>query len=309
MDASAAQRSGDSLEAQIVEIRKFCTHDGPGIRTTVFLKGCPLRCAWCANPETWSPRPEIFFQAKLCRRCGACLAACPEKALDGSPPRVRRSQCTGCGACAQVCPHRAFRLVSRSMTVEQVLAEVIKDKIFYGADGGLTLSGGEPLTRPDFVFALMEECRSQGVGTVIDTSAHCTANVANKAARDADMLLVDIKHMDARRHKAFTGVSNTRILSNAARMAAKGKVRLSLPLVPGFNDDKKNLLATLAFARDIGALALDIDPLHHLGKGKYRALDMPNPYKAFRVPSGKKVLAAQRLAQEANFPVTIGRMM
>ena len=308
MDASPV-RSDGSLEAQIVEIRKFCTHDGPGIRTTVFLKGCPLRCAWCSNPETWSPRLEVFFQAKLCRRCGACLTACPEKALDGSPPRVQRKRCNGCGVCAQICPHRAFRQVSRAMTVEQVLAEVIKDKIFYGMDGGLTLGGGEPLARPDFVFVLMEECRARGVGTVIDTSAHCPADVAIQATRKADLLLVDIKHMDAKRHKAFTGVSNTRILRNAARMAARGKVRISLPLVPGFNDDKKNLLATLAFARDIGALALDIAPLHHLGKNKYRALDRPDPYRAFRTPSGEKLFAVQRMAQDADFPVTLGRMM
>lgn len=309
MDTAPTQRTGGLLESQIVEIRRFCTHDGPGIRTTVFLKGCPLRCAWCSNPETWFPQPEIFFQAKLCSRCGACLTACPEKALDGNPPQVRRKRCTGCGACAQICPHQAFRQASRVMTVEQVLGEVIKDKIFYGTDGGLTLGGGEPLVRPDFVFTLIKRCRSQGVGTVIDTSAYCSANVAIQAAQEADLLLVDIKHMDAGRHKAFTRVSNTRILRNAAHMAAEGKVRISLPLVPGFNDDKKNLLETLAFARDIGALALDINPLHHLAKGKYQALDRPDPYKVYRVPSGKKLLAAQRMVQDANFPVTIGRMM
>ncbi len=302
--------ASSDISGQIVEIRKFCTHDGPGIRTTVFLKGCPLRCRWCSNPETHVMNPQIYQLSKLCRHCGKCAPACPQRALgNGFPPFIDRRRCTVCGICAEVCPHKALRLVGQTITVEQALKEVVKDKIFYGTDGGLTLSGGEPLLQPGFAFALIKACRENGIGAVIDTSAFCSALVARRAAELADLLLVDIKHMDDAAHRAATGVSNARILRNTQIMASKGKVRLCLPLVPGVNDSKRNIMSTIAFAKAIGALALDVNPLHRLGTEKYRALGLLPPYKGMRKPSAKKLREVAEMAQAAGLPVTLGRMM
>ncbi len=294
----------------ITELKKFATHDGPGIRTTVFLKGCPLKCRWCSNPETIDIRPQIYFVAKRCKACGACEAVCPEGAISmDKDDRIDRSRCTLCMQCVEECPYRALRQVGHAWTLDEVLEEIVKDKPFYGNDGGVTLSGGEPLFQKDFALPLLRRCSEEGLSTVIDTTGYASPATVEEAMRYTDMVLLDIKHMDSVKHREGTGVDNTLILENARRMSSMTMVRISLPLIPDYNDDQLNLTATANFALSIGVDHIDLNPLHLLGTDKYRCLGLKSPYGQFRELSREEVLEAKGCLEKDGLQVTIGRMM
>ena len=295
----------------ITEIKRFATHDGPGIRTTLFLKGCPLRCAWCASPETHRFEPDLYYRRQRCHGSGDCVAACPEDAisLDGDRHAVvDRSRCTSCGLCVGACPHAAFELVGRELPVEALLVEVEKDRAFYGEDGGLTLCGGEPLAQPELCLALLAVCRARGLTPVLDTCGHAPAEVFVEALRHTDLLLLDLKHADPEAHRRLTGVDNRLILENAERAARSGvRWRLSLPLVAGCNDDEQNLRATARLCRELGAEALDLLPLHRLGWYKYRLLGRPAPDPC--CPDETAIRQARAIVEACGVRTTLGRMM
>ena len=294
----------------VTEIKKFATHDGPGIRTTVFLKGCPLRCKWCSNPETISPHIQFYFVAKRCKNYGGCVDVCPVGAISmDKESKIDRTKCTGCMECVKECPHGAFRQVGTYMSIDEVMGEVEKDAPFYGKDGGLTLSGGEPLYQSGFALSLLKRCHAKGISTVLDTSGYASPEIVKQIMDYTDMVLLDLKHMDPEMHKQGTGVDNALILKNAHLMAEKTRVRISLPLIPDYNDSKENLSATAQFAMSLGVDHIDVNPLHILGTDKYTCLGLKAPYDLFRGIEEHDVLRARDILEEAGMQVTIGRMM
>jgi pyruvate formate lyase activating enzyme len=261
----------------VFNIQRYSLHDGPGIRTTVFLKGCPLCCEWCHNPEGMSPRKELLVVESRCIVCGECRRACPfsqSRAGAGVLP-TRNEDCTYCGECVEACPTGARQMVGTEMTVAEVMEEILKDRIFYeDSAGGATFSGGEPLMQPAFLRELLEECCARGIHTAVDTCGFGCTDHLLAVARLADLVLYDVKLMDDARHRQHTGVSNKPILENLKVLdQIHQNIWLRVPVIPGVNDDAENLQAIARFASGIhGVRQVTLLPYHQTGVQKYRRL-------------------------------------
>jgi pyruvate formate lyase activating enzyme len=260
-------------KGRVVEIERFAVHDGPGIRTTVFLKGCPLRCLWCHNPETMKRRSELSFAAEKCIGCGACVAACPAGAhtIDGDVQAIDRSVCRACGICGEACEAHALEVVGREWSVEEVMAEVRRDLPFYRrSGGGLTVSGGEPLMQLEFTAALFEAARADGVHCAIETSGFARWESLARVLPLVDLFLYDCKETDAQRHKQLTGQPNGRILENLRRLYESGAaIVLQCPIIPGHNDTEAHFEGIARLAQAMPALRrVQLLPYHPLGKSK-----------------------------------------
>ena len=269
-----------SLKGNIFDIQRFSVHDGPGIRTTVFLKGCPLSCIWCHNPESQSRKVSIAYYAKNCIGCGACVAACKNGCHSMTEDGLHvftREGCTGCGACAEACASDAMVAFGKSVTVDEVMSEVRRDRIFYkNSGGGMTLSGGEPLMQGEFTLALLRAARAEGIGTAIETSGFGTRATLTEVAKYTDLFLFDIKESDTDAHKRLTGVPVEPILENLKLLGELGaNIILRCPLVPGINvrDGHLSAIAHLA-ATTPGVKEINVMAYHTLGAGKYTALEM-----------------------------------
>jgi len=308
------------IRGRIFNIQRFSVHDGPGIRTTVFLKGCPLRCVWCHNPESLRGEVELVRFESRCLHCGRCIEACPTGRLAALEQAEEAPECILCGTCAEVCPAEARQVVGRSVTVEELLAEILRDRIFFDdSGGGVTFSGGEPLSQPDFLAAALEACRGAGVHTAVDTSGFCRLEDLLRIAPWADLFLFDLKHMDDARHRELTGVSNRRILENlsalAGRLAASGavpvadppRIRIRVPVIPGMNDDAANFSAVARFAASLpGVRRIDLLPYHAHGLGKLERLGGSAPAEAIAPvdPAHLDLLAA--VVRDAGLEPRIG---
>jgi pyruvate formate lyase activating enzyme len=295
----------------VFDIKKFSLHDGPGIRTTVFLKGCGLRCRWCHNPESQHPGPELMLRPELCVQCGACLGTCPQGAIawDGECYVTDRTLCTGCGECTAACYAEARELVGREMTVDQVLADIMRDAAFYDeSGGGVTFSGGEPLLQGDFLLALLRACKAQGLHTALDTCGYAPTGTLNAVREHVDLFLYDLKLMDDARHRQVTGVSNALILDHLRLLAENGhRIILRVPIVPHVNDDDDNIRQIAALAHDLPSIErIDILAYHRIGNNKYERLDRPNPMPETAPPSADRLSGIVRAFESAGLRVKLG---
>ena len=262
----------ETTTGTVFDLSRYCLQDGPGIRTTVFLKGCPLRCTWCHNPESQSARPEILFSTSQCVNCGACVAACPKgcHTIEGTHV-FDRAKCVGCGACAAVCPTEALRLAGRTRTAAEVIREVLKDKVFYNTSGGgMTVSGGEPTVQLDFLEALLVLARRKGLHTAIETCGYAPTRVFERIAPLVDLFLFDYKESAPERHLRFTGVKQDLILENLAYLDRIGKeIILRIPLIPSFNATEEHLYGIAETAKRYRSVRkIEVLPYHPLGVSK-----------------------------------------
>jgi len=295
----------------VLNIQHFCTHDGPGIRTNVFLKFCSLRCKWCSNPESIHPKPELAYNTSKCigvKECGLCLKECPESAIFTVDPdlkvRINWDLCTNCGKCVPACPPQALSLFGHEMTVEEVLDEVEQDSAFYQeSGGGITASGGECLLQPDFTAALLAGAHERGINTAIETAGNVPWAFMEKVLPHVDTVLHDHKLTDPARHKKWTGVDNARILANFKKAYETFPEKTFIartPLIPGVNDDEEHVRAVLAFIRPHkNVVDYELLPYFRFGESKYGFLGRLYELADFQPPTPDSLAKLRAIIDEA----------
>lgn len=303
----------ENTKGIIFNLQRYSIHDGPGIRTTVFLKGCPLRCLWCQNPESQASQPEIFFDREKCTGCGTCVQACPEGAIEieDGVSRMNRQLCKGRGKCTEICPNEARNLIGRYVTDGEVFKEVKTDEIFYqGSGGGVTLSGGEPLAQPEFAIALLKLCQDAGINTALDTSGYARWETLKRVLKYVDLVLYDFKHMDPVEHKKCTGVSNNLILDNARKIHHELSIPIlaRVPIILGYNDSVENIEATARFiATELdNSIKVHLLPYHRLGEVKYERLERPGKPVSIEPPSEERMSELKKIVESFGLTVYIG---
>jgi pyruvate formate lyase activating enzyme len=296
---------GSSDRGIIFNIQRFSTEDGPGIRTTVFMKGCPLHCLWCHNVEGINPKPEIVWNETRCIGCLSCVEACPNKAITRMMDELvtDRKKCSSCGKCTEVCPAKSRELIGRSVSVDEVLTEVLKDKVFYEtSDGGVTASGGEPTMQPQFVAKLFSKCRSSSIHTALDTCGYVKWETLNRILEFTDLVLYDLKEIDPNNHEKYTGANPTLIWENARKIANLGKpMWVRTPVIPGYTDTVENIRGIAEICKKLGNVErLDLLPYHRLGEPKYRKLGLEYALRGLQPPTKEDMERLKQVAVECN---------
>ncbi|ABO51469.1 glycyl-radical enzyme activating protein family [Desulforamulus reducens MI-1] len=284
------------LTGSIFDIMKYSIRDGPGIRTTIFFKGCPLKCLWCHNPESQDPEPQLMFWPDRCIGCGDCVETCVNQAI--LPGGIHKERCRRCGQCAAVCPTLAREMVGRRVAVEEVVREIERDRIFYEeSGGGVTFSGGEPLVQPSFLHSLLDACQDREIATAVDTTGYTAEETLLSISEKVDLFLYDIKLMDDEKHKLFTGVSNRLILNNLQKLSQRHPhIIIRIPIIPGINDDRENLEQMASFISTLQNIwEVQLLPYHNTGMGKYERLNLPYQLAQTQPPADE---AMQLLAGE-----------
>ena len=298
-------------EAVIFDIQKFSVHDGPGIRSLVFFKGCPLRCAWCSNPESQSKKPELVFFSNKCVGCRNCLSACRHGACrsdkDGGL-RFDRRLCTGCGECAETCYADARVMLGRHMTVDDVLREVRRDAVFYRhSGGGVTLGGGEPALWPRFAARLLRALKAEGMHTAIETCGQVEYEEIERLLPYLDLVMYDVKHMDSAQHERYTGATNETVLANLDRLAAEDvEIVVRVPMIPGVNDDADNIGRTADFAASRGIARIDLLPYHRYAQDKYARLGLEYGLAGLQPPSAEHIAELATVVRSRELTCQIG---
>ncbi|MEJ8733627.1 MULTISPECIES: glycyl-radical enzyme activating protein [Mediterraneibacter] len=272
--------SDEQIKAPVFNIQSFCIHDGPGIRTTIFLKGCPLRCLWCQNPESYTPSPQLMVYSNFCKGCMRCTEVCPVHAIkpSGNTVCTDRSLCTNCGNCIAVCQNQAREIVGQELSVSEVMQKILSEKIFLQeSNGGITISGGEALSHPLFAARLYQLAHQESLHTALETSCYASRETIDQVFAELDLALIDIKHMDPALHKKYTGVPNEAILSNIQYISNQlgTPIIIRYPVIPGYNDSDKNITETARFVRKVLGPGAEIDllPYHDMGNAKRSSLD------------------------------------
>ena len=297
----------------VTNLQDFVVHDGPGLRVLVFLKGCPLRCRWCQNPESLAPFPEIEFHASLCLGCLRCAEVCPIPGaiIEDKERRIDRCKCISCMACVAACLGTALRRVGEWMSVEQVLQRIVRYKPFFDHSdrGGVTLSGGEPTFQPEFALRLLKSCQEMGIHTAVETCGYTNYETLKRIAQNVDLLTYDIKHMDEASHIMGTGRPNCLILENLRRLCkeADTEIVVHVPLITGFNDDDENVTKTAEFVGSLKKIRhVDLLPFNKLPSGKYKAMGLNWEYAEARRQSPERLTRLQKIVQSYGLDANIG---
>jgi pyruvate formate lyase activating enzyme len=294
----------------VFNVMRFALHDGPGIRTTVFLKGCPLDCWWCHNPESQSYTRQPMYLEERCRHCGECIEICPQRAItdDAGSPRTDLALCTRCGTCVENCAAGAREICGRSVTVSALVSEIERDVVFFDdSGGGVTLSGGEPMTQSRFVAALLGACRERRIHTTIETCGYAEPATFLALARVADLVLFDLKILDREKHRRYAGVPNDRILANLESLADCGRPPVvRIPVVPGINDSADDARAFAAYLSRIRPARVDLLPYHRIGSDKFRRLGLPCRLEGVPEAPPERIEEFAAPLRQAGFTVRIG---
>lgn len=298
-----------SMEGLVFDIQRFSIHDGPGIRTIVFLKGCPLSCRWCSNPESQKVGPVVMYQKMNCIHCGRCIAACKKGAISvNNKDYIDRDICTACGECVNVCPSSALVLKGTKMTVEQVIKELKKDATNYRrSGGGITLSGGEPLVQSEFAREILKASKAQGWHTAIETTGYADENVIKDVIPHVDLALMDIKNTDSNIHEEYTGVSNERILNNAKLVSQLTNMVVRVPVIPDFNSSEKSISDICRFSKTLSSVKIiHLLPYHTYGENKYDLLGRAYKMKDSRKLEEIEIEKLKKIVESEGFQCIIG---
>lgn len=298
------------IAGTVFNIQKYSIHDGPGIRTTVFFKGCPLACWWCHNPESLSAKPEIVFLQNKCICCGDCVKSCPNAAITLTSQGIKRDEtkCSLCEMCVEACPTGAMEQLGQKKTVAEVMREIEKDSIFYEeSGGGVTFSGGEALYQPEFLDALLTACKAKGIHTALDTSGYAPWEAIDRIADKVDLFLYDIKLMDDEKHKKYTGASNQLIFENLKKLAAdQRRIWIRIPVIPGINDDEKNIKDIGDFLSSLNLRDVYLLPYHNIAIDKYARLGKTYPLPELALLSDKQMDNVIEILKASSLHINIG---
>ncbi len=295
------------VSGYVFSVERYAIHDGPGIRTQVFFKGCPLRCLWCANPEGVSFAPSLLYTRALCIECGSCVQACGRRALSMTEQGVEidRRKCTPCSDCVNACYAEALEMDSYRVTAQEIVEQVERDKVFYGVSGGgVTLCGGEPLAQPAFALEVLRLCRKRGIHTAIETCGHYRFEVLERAISCLDFVFFDIKHMDAEAHRRCTGTDNKLILTNLKKLQSFDVDEcVRVPVIPNLNDSIENAEAIASFVQGLPRVkSVELLPYHRLGVNKYKKLGLAYPLGDTRPPEKEELLKLKEVFDRHHIP-------
>jgi pyruvate formate lyase activating enzyme len=299
-------------EGIIFDIKRYALHDGPGIRTTIFLKGCPLKCLWCHNPEGIDSQPEILFSKRRCAAdCRLCIPACPQNALKKQKRRlsIDRAKCNLCGLCAEACVYEALQMAGHEVEVYDLITSIEKDRIFFEeSGGGVTLSGGEPLFQMSFVKELLKGLKAKGLHVSLDTSGYAPTDDLMSVSGEVDLFLYDLKMVDSKKHLHYTRVSNELILANLRKLAAEGlPIEIRMPLISEVNDTHSDIRKMASFLLTLaGKPKISLLPYHKGGCAKYSRLLRSRANQVFASPSDKRIAAIKEFLSEQGFQVKSG---
>lgn len=295
--------------ALVFNIQRYSLHDGPGIRTLIFLKGCPLSCLWCSNPESQNIKPQIVSTSSKCINCGACVQKCTHNAsiLKEGKVQFNIDKCTSCGQCLDLCPTNAKEIIGKTMTVEEVIKEIEKDNQFYkNSGGGVTFSGGEPSLHYQFLQEIVPKLKEKGIHVAIETTGYCEWENFWTAVADMDLVLFDLKQMDNKKHEKYAGVSNYLILSNAEKISKLKTTIFRVPIIPGYNDDTENIQEIVTMLKRIDFKGMvNLLPYHPYGKAKYTKIGKTYNLEEVKVPLKEKMENIASIFKKDNIDVII----
>ncbi len=296
----------------IFDIKRYAINDGPGIRVTVFFKGCPLRCVWCHNPESVSKRPQKLYTPEKCIGCKSCISVCPEQACSLTQKGIvtDMARCTGCGRCAEICPTKAIEISGKLTTASEIVEVVEKERIFFEeSGGGVTFSGGEPLLQPRFLTTLLQELGQRGIHRAVDTTGFVKTETLLEIAKNTDLFLYDLKMMDSSAHQKWTGVANTKILDNLKKLAAtEAAITIRIPLIHGVNAAEDNIEQTAAFVASLPGPEKQVNllPYHDIATNKYRRLGKSYSSEGMAEPDSMSIKKITAIFHHHGINATVG---